>query len=312
VVDERKNVVSVEIPAGAAPAIILTYSFGNSLYHRVVSHARNFRLSGDCPVNEWHSAVSRVADLYLPLGPFNWFEYAILRSENLQDMQFRLNERAVLFAREMGSALGSVADDYILRFWEDDRRALDDALSGLYDQLCSTKDSLLSGLAQQLNLHYDGTPLEVTLVPHSHEPVGAYSHPTVIGVDRFQGHSLIEALLHEIGHVATASGRRKTHGGFSEVRAVCKRLGRNERFAAEVFHLLLFHAAGATVRTVFDESYVTLATRQKIYESLGKKLGTRLSEEDVELILRRRERGEISLEDATEEINELLKQKRPT
>ncbi len=299
---------AVEIPAGNAPRVILRYSFGSSLYHRLVAQARDFRLLGRTSEPGWDVAVKRVADLYLPLGPFNWFEYSLSRAENVVDLRAALDERAAFFARELGDALALVADDYQTGLWEKDRVTLDQSLSELQVRLSPVKNALLTGLARQLGLDLGSSPFEVTLVAHCHEPTGAYSHPTVIGVDCFEGTSLVEVLLHELGHVAASHDYTKQDSGFASMRAACKRLGRNEQFALELFHLILFHVAGQLVRSVCDPSYTTLASRRNLYTKLGTKLGARLTEHDVQTIWGRLERGEAGLDMVVEELNARFKE----
>ncbi len=302
---------AVEIPPGATPAVVLCYSFGSSLYHRLVAQAREFRLLGRSSEPSWDAAVRRVADLYLPLGPFNWFEYPLLRAENVSELSAALKDRTALFAQEFGEALASVADDYRTRFWEEDHTTLDHTLDDLRGRLSSVKDTLLTGLARQLELALGSTPFEVTLVPHCHEPTGAYSHPIAIGVDRFAGASLVEVLLHEVGHVAASRTHTEREGGLASVRTACERRGRTEHFALELFHLILFHAAGQLVRSVCDSSYTTLASRRNVYARLGAKLGSQLTERDVQVIWNRRERGEVELDAVVEELNARLKEAIP-
>lgn len=298
---------TIEIPAGAAPAVILRYNFWTALYHRLVAKARDFRISGRCSDANWAGAVREVAALYVPLNPFSWLEYALSSVDNVEALQDGLSDRAVRLAAGIGNALASVADDYRARLWDDDYATLNQALNELHNHLYPVKDVLLTKLASQFDVDLGSASYEVSLVPHCHESVGAYSHPTVIGVDRFTGISLLEVLVHELGHVAVDRAGRVEVGGFASVRAACERLGRTERFALELFHLVLFHASGQLIRSVVDPNYQTLASRRNIYAKLGLKLGARLTEHDVQAIWNRREKGEIGLDVVIEELDSKLK-----
>ena len=291
----RNHPAIAEIPAGAAPAVVLQYNFWSSLYHRVVRQARDFRLSGRTGDSGWTAAVERVAALYVPLGPFSWLEPPLSHVDSEAALRTVLNDRASWLAGELAEALASVADDYERGLWKADRDTLDQSLRELHSSLHPVKDDLLATLGRLLGLELGEDPFEVLLVPICHEPVGAYSHPTVIGVDRFKGMSLVEVVLHELSHVAASRALPQANGGFAAIRTACKRLGRTEHFALELFHLIIFHASGQLVRSVLEPGYATLASRRNIYDKLGAKLGSRLTENDVQIIWNRRERGTIGL-----------------
>lgn len=301
----------MEIPAGSAPAVVLTYGLASSLYHRLVGRARQYRLSGINDEPSWDAAVRKVADLYIPLGPFNWLEYGLSRASDAVSAQAALDSRALLLARELGAALGSVAEDYERRLWQEDRAALDVVVHDLAGHLQPAKDKLITSLAFELGLDVGDAPFEVTLVPRCHEPTGAYSHPTVIGIDRFRGTSLIEVLLHEVGHVA-ASRRlpSEAKGGFPAIRSACSRLGQDSRVALEMFHLLLFHATGQLVRLTVDPEYTPFAVDRRVYHGIAAKLGTKLTEREVEEIWSHRRRGEIDLDTAVRQLVTIMEANR--
>jgi hypothetical protein len=250
-----------------------------------------------------------VALLYVPLGPFSWLERSLSHVENETALRTVLNDSASWLAGELADAMASVADEYERGLWKADRDALDQSVRELHSSLYPVKDVLLSELGRLLGLELGTNPFEVLLVPICHEPVGAYSHPTVIGVDRFKGISLLEVLLHELSHVAASRELPPVTGGFAAVRTTCKQLGRTEHFALELFHLIVFHASGQLVRSVLEPGYSTLASRQNIYAKFGVKLGSRLAENDVQIIWSRRERGTVGLDVVVQELDARLKKR---
>ena len=297
-----------EIPAGLAPAVVVAHSFNSALYHQLMIHVRRFRLSGKIERPAWDQAIRRVARIYLPLGPFHWFEYAIAGAADNASLRTALDDRAAHFARELGEAMASVADDYRCNNWAIDRPELERVQHELVAAIGTVKDALFTELGRQLELGLGSEPLEFMLVPHCHEPTGAYSHPTVIGIDRFAGHSLIEVLLHEAGHVAAARSAEGQPDGLERIQGAAARLGLSEGVALELFHLLLFHAAGALVRACFDMNFATVASRLNVYAKIGAKVGFRgLSEADIDAIWGRRQRGETGLDEVVQQIHACLK-----
>jgi hypothetical protein len=290
------------ITGAKAPRLEFGFSLGFSLYQHVMSVARSVRpgSGGETVDARWLAAATKLSELYFPLGPLNYFEFAMLQAGTVAELAEGLRARTTEFATALPAALQEVEQLYRETLWPGHRALLAEAAGELERLLGPTKDRLLDLQATRLGVTLTSSHLQITLVPGTHEPTGAYSHPTVVSVSKFRGLRLVEAVLHEVGHVLSSNdaGPGSTYGA---IRAACERRGRSDRDASQLFHLVLFHASGALVREELSPSYVPYASELGIYQRVATALRADLAVETVERIWSAWTRGELPLATAMQE-----------
>jgi len=270
------------LSAGSTAPLLVSYASHFCLYQLLLKMTRERSLGLFRPEAGWLSAVQRLAAVYLPLGPFNYLEYAVARAASSDHLAPALGERAA----ELGAAIaGSVAEMealYERDLWPRHQAKLAAALDTLRPLLTAHKDSLLEQLAGRLWAGRHPERYEVLLVADCHEPTGAYSHPTVVSVETFGGLELAETIVHELAHVLAQHAKDDEGSLWAELSRQCRERGRPIQFALHLFHLLLFHAGGETVREILDPEYVPHTTRKRLFEKLGKTLGIAADGERLE------------------------------
>jgi hypothetical protein len=273
--DERRVVIKGDRP----PRLEVSYTFAFSLYQHVLARAGGRSAEGAAPVSV--GAGERAARLMLPLGAQRFFEYSLLEAGTVTGMAQALRERARIFADDLAAMLAAAETSYRRREWADDERLLDEAVGDVERLLGPHKDELISMQLDRLSLGQTPEVLHVALVPVSYERTGAYSHPTVVSVGSFRGLRLVEAILHEVTHVAADLNRDEPRTAHSLISRYCRLKGRPTRDAFALFHLLLFHASGALVREVLSPDYVPYAAAEGIYERTGALLRARITEKTM-------------------------------
>ena len=271
------------IAGAAAPRLEFGFSLGFSLYQYVMGVARSVLPGGgQAPIDDrLLAAAAKLSALYSPLGPLNYFEFAMLSSRSVAELAEGLQARTTEFATALPAALQEVEQLYRENLWPRHRALLAEAAGELERLLGPAKDRLLHLHATRLGVAPAGLCFQVTLVPEIHEPTGAYSHPTVVSVGRFRGLRLVETVLHELGHVM-ARHDPGPGSAYGAIRAACQRRRRSDRDAFQLFHLLLFHASGVLVREELSPGYVTFASEVGMYQRIASALQARLAPDTVE------------------------------
>jgi len=273
--DGRRVVIEGDRP----PRVEVSYTFAFSLYQRVLARAGEPGPETASPVSV--ATSERAAKLMLPLGAQRFFEYSLLETRTVSGMGQALRERARIFADDLAGVLSSAEASYRRRQWAEDERVLDEALGDVERTLGPHKDELIPIQLHRLSLVETPLVFQVALVPVSYERTGAYSHPTVVSVGRFRGLRLIEAILHEVTHVAAELNRDEPRAAHALISRYCRLKGRPPRDAFALFHLLLFHASGALVREVLSADYVPYAKAEGIYERTAALLRMPITEDAV-------------------------------
>jgi hypothetical protein len=285
---ERSDECAEVLIAGREPPRVrVGYSCTFALYQVVVAlgSGRNEADLGLPPDPRWRRAAARAGDLRSPLGPFNYFEFALVRAAGLDDFRRTLAARALEFASELSDALASVDELYRREVWPAHQASLDAALKELAALLKPRKDRLLGEFAALLGVTARPAECVVTLVPTCHIPMGGYSHPTVLDVTRFRGSQLLEALVHELAHVLAASAPDGTGASYTVFRDALRSRGRSEREAAQLFHLVIFHTSGRLVHRSGLPDHRPIGEERGVYGRVQRRLGTTLTPAAIDLAL---------------------------
>lgn len=287
---------------------VLRYSLAFSLYQQLMLDLRRYSLKGELPKQESRRrAVLMVKEVHVPLGPFNFLEFAIGRTRQFSDLGGMLQAQAGRLASTLDEAIHLIHDDYREREWPKQKTVLQSAAERLTDLVDKNKDDMVGMLAERLAQTVPRKPLEIQLVPHAYVPSGAYSHPTVVDISRFRELDLVEVILHELAHVLLDESRHQNDTLSSCVFASCARAGKNERYALELLHLLVFHASGAIVQEVYAPDYEPYAKKKRIYQRIGRSLGSEFDPDDLEGTWQRWTRKELGLRETIDKLMELLK-----
>lgn len=270
------------LPAAGTPRLRLSYTFHFCLYQSLLRMTREHSLGLSRPEAGWRSAVQRLSAVYLPLGPFNFLEYAIARARSAEYLSRELGTRAAEQATAIAEAVSEMEKLYERDLWPQHGAKLAAALDQLRRPLTAHKDDLLERLADRLWAREHPESYEVLLVADCHEATGAYSHPTVVSVETFAGMALVEAIVHELAHVLAQHTKEQEGSLWAELVRQCQERERPVRFTAQLFHLLLFHAGGEVVREVMDRDYVPYVVRNRLYEKFGTALGFPVDGERLE------------------------------
>jgi hypothetical protein len=231
----------------------------------------------------------------------------MLPARTVAELAERLRARTTEFAAALPAALQEVEQLYRETLWPGHRALLVEALEELERLLGPVKDRLLDLQATRLGVTPSAECLHVWLVPEIHEPTGAYSHPTVVDVARFRGLRLVEAVLHELGHVL-AREDPGSGSAYAAITAACQRRGRSDRDAFQLFHLLLFHASGAVVQAEMSPDYLPYAREAGVYQRAATALRAELDAETVERIWSAWTSGRLPLAAAMQELVDAISQ----
>lgn len=245
------------------PSLELSASASFCHYQQLATFARALREGRGADVSPgWEAPARRVARSFLPLGALNLLEPALLPPEDASGAGAALRSRAETLAEALAGALAETEAAYRRELWPGHAAAVRDALAEVAPALDRHADALLRALQERLAVSRTPSPYLVALVPVCHEPAGAYSHPTVVSVARFRGLALVEAILHELGHVLAELNRDDPRSFVAVARAAAAEGGHPPAVALRAVHLLLFESAGELVRQHCDPDHVAHLDRQ--------------------------------------------------
>lgn len=299
---------SVLIAGHVAPRLRIGYSLTFSLYQTVCALAAGTPESalGLSPDPRWRLAADRLRALDSPLGPFNYFEFAVLETADMDGFRHELGARAARFAEEFSDALSLVFDLYRRDVWPTHEKLLGAALKELAGLLVPRKDDLVDRLADFLNQTARPQECLVTLVPVCHVRVGGYSHPTVLDIGSFQGSQLLEAIVHELAHVFLALSRDSDESAILLFREAVRKRGYPDRVASDLFHLVMFYASGRIVTSSGLPDHRPVGTERDVYGRAARHLGVILTTGSIGRSLSRWESGTIDLPQAFGEMADSL------
>lgn len=253
------------LPAGSAPALHLSYTFGFCLYQ--------YWATGGDGLAQTDGVDETASQLYKAVGGSQYLEFGIAGSETVAQAADGVRARATSLADSVVGALTRAEDDYRRVAWPADHKVLHAALCQAADLLAAHKDALLLLQGERLGLRHEESQYDVFLVSRMQEPTGAYSHPTVINVRKFDGLPLIETIVHEITHVLAFSNRGNAHSVFTQLEKIGAERGIAEQTVRQIAHLLMFYASGSLVNEVVSSSYVSYADANGIYQRVAARGG---------------------------------------
>ncbi|HEX2254682.1 MAG TPA: hypothetical protein VHQ65_15555 [Thermoanaerobaculia bacterium] len=269
-------------PAGRTVPLRVSYSAPFCLYQLLLSRTRQHSVGAAEPEPVWLEAVRTLSRVYLPLGPFNYLEFALASAESSDSIPARLEHQGAELGARIAEVVTANQTMYERSLWPRHQAELEIAIGGLAELLDPHKDALLEALACRLGVTEHPAGYEVHLVAECHEPTGAYSHPTVVSVQRFAGLALVETLVHELGHVLAHHAKHTGGSLWQELSKECWRRGRPRQFALQLFHLLLFHAGASVVREVVDRDYRPQAVEHRLFEKFSRVLGVTVDQAVLE------------------------------
>ena len=291
--EQSGECAEVLISGRETPCVRVGYSCAFSLYQTILAlgSGRDETDLGLPPDPLWRRAAAQAGHLRSPLGPFNYFEFALVRAVGPDDFRLALAARAQEFARELSDALASVAALYRREVWPKHQALLDTALEELVTLMEPRKDRLLGEIAALLGVTARPAECIVTLVPTCHIRMGGYSHPTVLDVTRYHGSQLLEALVHELAHVLAASAVGGEGSSYTLFREAIRSRGWTEQEAAELFHLVIFHISGRVVRNSGLPDHRPIGEQREVYSRVQRRLRATLTPSAIDTALSRWQDG---------------------